>query len=517
VAGRTDKPELFIGLVGAVGAELDRVTAGIRAALAPYGYQTYAIRLAHLLHAFPRYAALPTKPVDEYIDSHMSAGNDFRKIAGDSGALASLAVSRVRSIRPTVANEHGSAFVFRSLKHPEEVRRLQNVYGDSFYLIAAFAPEESRRVHLAKRIARSRNSYPYDRHYDVTDCLMVRDQEELGLPYGQNTRDVFHRADLFLDLVDFEPAQIAICRFVDLLFGNTFHTATRAEFAMFHAQAAAFRSAELGRQVGAAISTQEGDIVAVGTNEVPKAGGGLYWAGDHPDNREFRRGSDSSDELKLALVAETIEHLKKAGWFSRSYARRDVEELVRKCIDPEAPVMPKESRIRNIIEYGRAVHAEMAALTDAARRGVSINDCRMYVTTFPCHLCARLIVAAGLKAVVYIEPYARSLAAELYPDSIRADGAVGDSSVIPFEPFMGVSPRQYMTLFKMGKRKDDEGRVIISNPATSRLRYYEFPTVYLEKEAKAVLNLAEKLKERGLSTRRMVWRPVCATIGSKKS
>ena len=55
---------------------------------------------------------------------------------------------------------------------------------------------------------------------------------------------------------------------------------------MFQAAAAMRRSAELGRQVGAAICTKAGDVVTVGTNEVPKAGGGLYWEGDEPDARE---------------------------------------------------------------------------------------------------------------------------------------------------------------------------------------------------------------------------------------
>src|SRR5205823_8721516 len=66
------------------------------------------------------------------------------------------------------------------------------------------------------------------------------------------------------------------------------------------------------------------------------------------------------------------------------------------------------SQIRNLIEFGRAVHAEMAALIDAARRGVSVAGCTMYVTTFPCHLCARHIVAAGIKRLVYIEQIGRA-------------------------------------------------------------------------------------------------------------
>ena len=50
-------------------------------------------------------------------------------------------------------------------------------------------------------------------------------------------------------------------RFIELYFGYPFFTPTREEFAMFHAQAAALRSAALPRQVGAAITTEEGDVI----------------------------------------------------------------------------------------------------------------------------------------------------------------------------------------------------------------------------------------------------------------
>ena len=88
----------------------------------------------------------------------------------------------------------------------------------------------------------------------------------------------------------------------------------------------------------------------------------------------------------------------------------------------------------------------MGALVDAASRGVSVQDGTLYVTTFPCHECARNIVAAGIKRVVYIEPYAKSLALELHGNSIQLDHG-GDPSKIPFVPFLGVAPRNYSNIF----------------------------------------------------------------------
>lgn len=46
----------------------------------------------------------------------------------------------------------------------------------------------------------------------------------------------------------------------------------------------------------------------------------------------------------------------------------------------------------------------------------SLDGCEMFTTTFPCHICAKHIIAAGIKAVYYIEPYEKSLAIELHDD-----------------------------------------------------------------------------------------------------
>jgi hypothetical protein len=82
------------------------------------------------------------------------------------------------------------------LKHPDEAETLRQVYGSSFFLIAAYAPHNSRRNNLARGIAQTRNEYPVERHYAAAEALMNRDQEELGMPHGQNLRDTFHRADV---------------------------------------------------------------------------------------------------------------------------------------------------------------------------------------------------------------------------------------------------------------------------------------------------------------------------------
>jgi hypothetical protein len=135
---------------------------------------------------------------------------------------------------------------------------------------------------------------------------------------------------------------------------------------------------------------------------------------------------------------------------------------------------------------------------DAARRGVSVEDCTMYVTTFPCHLCARHVVAAGIRRVIYIEPYAKSLAAELYIDSITVDDSPCEGSHVPFNAFVGVAPRQYMSLFAHSNRKDSDGNIQYFDPAQSRPRYTQDKTVYLENEITFVQRLSNRMKDMGI-------------------
>ena len=502
---RLQKPELFFGLVGAVGTDLDRVATSLTKALATADFETTTIRLSDLLRGLDKYKDLPTPKqfADEYIDRHMSAGDDFRKLTERKDAVALLGVGKVKELRVSAGKRDGEiisnrAFVFRSLKTPGEVESLRKIYGASFYLIAAYTGLQDRRISLAKRIAKTRNLFPYERHFTTADRLIDRDQEEIGNASGQNTRDSFHRADLFVDTSDFESLDTDVLRFVELLLGHPFHTPTKDEYAMFHAQAAALRSAELGRQVGSAIATRNGDIVAVGCNEVPKAGGGLYWYGDSPDKREFLFGVDGIEEQKRNLIAETLQMLSSAGWLNVEKTQLSTDELVGLAIDQTHPVLPKDSKIRSLIEFGRAVHGEMAALTDAARRGVAIEGCVMYVTTFPCHLCARHIVSAGIASAVYIEPYAKSLAAELYPDSISVDDGKKTNNQISFAPFVGIAPRQYMDLFTPGKRKNPDGTILAFAPKSAQPKFVQVSAVYLENEIGAFKNLSSKMKEKGL-------------------
>lgn len=66
----------------------------------------------------------------------------------------------------------------------------------------------------------------------------------------------------------------------------------------------------------------------------------------------------------------------------------------------------------------RTVHAEMNALLQCARFGVPTNNTEMYVTHFPCLLCTKQIIQAGIKKLYYETDYKNNpLAVQLFKEA----------------------------------------------------------------------------------------------------
>jgi dCMP deaminase len=51
------------------------------------------------------------------------------------------------------------------------------------------------------------------------------------------------------------------------------------------------------------------------------------------------------------------------------------------------------------------IHAETNAVTDAAKRGVTLNESIVYITHFPCINCTKVLISAGIKTIIYSEDY----------------------------------------------------------------------------------------------------------------
>jgi deoxycytidylate deaminase len=507
-------PELVFGLVGAVGAQLTQAAAALADALKEVDYGSILINVLDTIGDQPEWHLKETHAADEEMNARMDCGNACRKILERNDALALFAIAAIQDKRKTATGFAEqplprTSFILRSLKTPQEIDCLRKAYGDSCYIVAVYCPHEIRKQNLAKKIA---DSYHAERsHYlGQAEELIERDMREPGEGYGQNLRDSFPEADVFLDGTSSDALNKSTQRFIEIIFGHPFRTPTREEVGMFQAYGAKLRSAQAGRQVGAAI-TRDGDVVCIGTNEVAKAFGGQYWEGDEHDGRDHRRSDDSTQAMTRSLFADLLARLRSKGWLAPDKAElalRDLleaakeQEVLRKMkVDGDAPPsLAEKASILDLIEFMRAVHAEMAALMSAARHGTRLEGCHLFCTAFPCHECARHIVAAGIKRVYFIEPYPKSRVAELFDDSIVIDAE--DESRVPFRAFTGVAPRLYTTAFIAPERRDGQGRWLQWDTVKRESVPRRSESLLGPRETEWLLILYETLRAKGIATQK---------------
>ena len=68
-------------------------------------------------------------------------------------------------------------------------------------------------------------------------------------------------------------------------------------------------------------------------------------------------------------------------------------------------------------ELCRGVHAEQNAIVQAAHYGVSINGATLFCTNLPCSICAKLLINAGVKKIVYQSGYADAISEEMLSEA----------------------------------------------------------------------------------------------------
>lgn len=164
--------------------------------------------------------------------------------------------------------------ILDSIKNQEELDILKLVYRDMLYFVGVYSPLPARVKSLEK------GGMSQSEIYELVD----QDSGE-ELAHGQTVRDTFPQADFFLRIDSDTDTQIAsrVERFLNLILGTKVLTPTYSETAMYLAASAAGNSACLSRQVGAALTDESGEVIAVGWNDVPKSGGNLYMADPKSD------------------------------------------------------------------------------------------------------------------------------------------------------------------------------------------------------------------------------------------
>lgn len=468
--------ELVFAVVGPVGSGTSEIAEALEGLLAESDYDASILKARAVIEEVAKKAGItiPTSPKLAQSKALQDSGDNVRAGSKDNAAIA---VGLIGSIRAKRAQKQGAptdsgeavepdgakrAYILDSLRHPHEVALLRRVYREAFCLIGVFCHED-------ERLARLRDEKYRDSSAVEIQNFMERD-ENAPEAHGQKVADTFHLSDYFVDntVSRFKkvgskteenpewdiPDQLG--RLVDILTHRRIVRPLPGETGMFHAYGARMRSSCLSRQVGAALIDHSGTLIATGTNEVPRAGGGVYGGAlIEAANVDL----DPAKDFRCFVHNEYCSNTREQNIIIKELFS-SIEELKEIKMNDDLLKRLRKTRIGQLLEFSRAVHAEMDALLAAARSGAKTGGTRLYVTTFPCHNCARHIVSAGVLEVQYIEPYLKSQAIPLHGDAIVTDprkwnrpvagGTTAEDGGTPnvlFRPFIGVAPRLYRRAF----------------------------------------------------------------------
>lgn len=506
--GATPAPgPLVLGVVSPLGINSESIRNKLKIQFGKYNYTLISIKISKLLEDVAERVSGVGVSAEKYHEYNrlkklMEIGDRLRRRSKRKSALALLAISKISRLNADIEEKRETVdlkikdnkyiFVIESIKNPGEIECFKQVYGDRFLSIAMHLSKAKRKDYLVSKFKKTTLTSVDSELMPLVDELLDRDESGSNDGFGQDVRQAFADSDAFIDLKSEEFVSKQIERILDLWFGSPFITPTKEEFGMFIAYSSSLKSADLSRQVGAAILS-DGAILSIGYNEVPKPLGGSYWENDPDDFRDFKLGKDYNAQSKIDIYTELAKTLFKNNYINKDIAKNETE-FVASLVNGPLVSDIKLTRIANLIEFGRIVHAEMMAITDAASRGVSIKNSTLICTTFPCHMCAKHIISSGISKVLYIEPYPKSMTNEMYDGLVvmdETDYNPNKPSVI-FQPFFGVGPNKYIQFFKMKKRKDNIGNAIEwdyekSFPEVTQYAY----NVIKEVEIKIAVGIAE--------------------------
>lgn len=466
MAGRS---ELVFGLVGPVGCPIHEAGEALEAALKRVDYTPVSISLSSEMDKLltARGADIPSDGSSE-LENKIMKGNAVRSAFSNDAVLAAEAIRQIVNYRVGHAKAQGideqaqldelatipldeHAFIIRQLKRPEEIELLIKAFGKNFVQVSVVTTLEARKQALVTRLRAEQHGWDNTRCSEHAEELVQTDQNEKLVTRGQRISKIFHLGDVFLSGETERELEASSRRFVEAFFGRNNIAPTRNEFGSYMAKAASLRSVDLSRQVGAAITTSDGDLITIGCNEVPKSGGGNFWDEDKDKKRDIDIGGEANKGEINRMIFDFIEVLHKQELLG---AEHTVESILS---DDENRKAIKKSLVAGVTEYGRMVHAEMNALADAVRLGRSVKGATIYVTTYPCHNCAKHLIAAGISRIVFIEPYPKSKAESLFEDIIVPNAP--DGRTVSIEHFSGISPRRYRDIFEKTERQNSEGEV----------------------------------------------------------
>ncbi len=468
--------ELIIGLCGPIGTDIHNVSGKIEKLLtADYNYKVHVIKLSHLISQNSKIVGLENMSKYSRIKKLIEEGDKLREDHSKS-ILAELAVKKILVDRQKEKEKQKKqdsksegenesyrrvCYIIDSIKNEYEYELFKNVYRELFYFFGCFSPKDQRVENLKK------DGLSESEIFTLIDQDSGEEKDS-----GQSVAKTFVKADFFIRIDNNirRPLESKLERYFHLIFDTDIITPYPDETAMYHATSAASNSSCLSRQVGVAITDINGDLLAVGWNDVPKFGGGVYQSNKNDidgvnDHRckcldpkkcfNSHKKKGLFEELKkitISLNHEIINNIlielssQTKDKISKSNAQK-IKELANTEFEKRILSELEKSKVKDLIEFSRSIHAEMHAIIVGSQKNADkMLKGKLYCTTFPCHNCARHIVMAGIQEVYYIEPYPKSLAEELHSDSLTT--SITSEKKVKIRMYDGVAPNRYIDLFK---------------------------------------------------------------------
>jgi deoxycytidylate deaminase/dephospho-CoA kinase len=379
---------LIVGLTGSFGSGCSEVADFLAS---QNGYRVY--RLSQILEKETERRHIPLPPAGADKRAVLQReGLHLRALRG-GGILVQMALLQwSKSGRAGICVLDG----IKNLQEIDELRKEKNAY-----VIAIGASVETRWRRLESQ-------YRGDR--DLFDKLDDIDKNE-GIPNGQMVEACVHAADVMVDNEDnWSNEQLRqqlydrILGFVDLFREPGRRDPPHPDILMHDAYEASLNSQCLSRKVGAVLVHQEGPsgtarILGMGYNHAPLGSTECKdkWGQCYREKKrqELLQKLPYCPSCGSPLKDGYCIHQPCDYWLGRG------DILERSCPGRALDVCP-------------AVHAEQDAIIKAMRgSGQFPANCSLYCTTFPCALCAKLIIGADIKEVVYVHAYPMQESREL--------------------------------------------------------------------------------------------------------
>lgn len=224
ILGDNRSNEIWLGVVGPVGAGGSRAINALKKACEAEKYKCHVIKMSDLIRNWAILREIPLPPPDEKtLDSVKALQNIGDQIrAKDPSSVARLCLAAIAEKRAELTgqefklgeavepDQEKRAYLIDSIRHPAETNLFRRAYGNSFALVGVVCREDVRRERILGKYL-NRQQLQVQEKVDAVDAFIARDADDSSASHGQHVTAAFHEADFFIDNTeDDEPDEKGI-------------------------------------------------------------------------------------------------------------------------------------------------------------------------------------------------------------------------------------------------------------------------------------------------------------------